>query len=160
MSVFLLNEQRLQFSHDAEAGEVGGSRMARFKSCALRFSPMVAAAFKGGQDSEEETALTAESFALALSTANVLAIDLGKELSQGRPRDARPFPIRLADAAGSLADAAEKIDHLEEFAVQAREAVLGVTRAVMDHAAATGVDLSAAVAEYRDSRQSSAVMAA
>jgi len=62
----------------------------------------------------------------AAGAANVLRIDLSKaDLAAVGTDD--PF-ASLAEAVGRLADAGEKIDHLEEFVTQSKEAILDLVR--------------------------------
>jgi phage tail tape-measure protein len=72
-------------------------------------------------------------FSQAVSAANIIRLDLSKvDLSGG----VGAFE-RLADAAGRFADACEKLDHVEDGAMLARDAIADIVRWCQGHGASS-----------------------
>jgi len=156
MPIHFLKEQAAQHNHDMRTGMADGSPN-RLKDYGLRLSVIAGLVGNTGQDARN---LLGGAFAIVLSSANMLRLDLGKELALNPVSDGRAFFIRFADAAGDYADAGEKIDHLEDFRGIACDATRRLAAAVRDRANELGVDLAKAVHDYRECQLSSLAMAA
>ena len=145
-----LEQQKAQHAHDVESDPAWTMpKPDRMKSYGFRLAVIVGklAAVRGDQSGM--LPLAGEAYATALSSANMLGIDLDHELAGGSNGSDVPLFEGLADAAGQYSDAAEKIDHLEDFVSLLRSANVEIVRTVAGAAAAHGFDLGTLAEQAR-----------
>lgn len=183
----MLDLQRGQFEHDERFHrEIARlSVHARLNHMALHFCKYTGqfAAVCSSGDSKLRSRTIIDSFIISLCSANTLGLsladhisprsrnstnlhDLGlylsNELCHSRKLDDPWLFAAHAVAAGKMARACEKIDHLEAFPFRevAQEAVITLTQLALMAAAAHGIELISAVQDRRNQIRSRCLIAA
>jgi hypothetical protein len=131
---WLLHQQQLQHSHDQRNHHDihSLSKADRLKHYGLHFCKYVGRLARGVNDPRPPERTIVDTFLVSLSAANTLHQDLSSVAALGQSKRRNDASLEaLADAAGRFADACEKIDHLEEFVEQARDANCDVIRWVL-----------------------------
>jgi hypothetical protein len=172
----MLDLQREQFEHDERFHReiTRLSVHARLNHMALHFckyTGQLAAVCVSGDAALRLRTLT-DSFIIALSSANILSMNLSEHIAPNLGYAATPHDIGLhlagliqqtakiddhwllvthAVNAGKMARACEKVDHLEAFPFreELREAVLKLCQTALAGASANNIDLFSAVQERR-----------
>lgn len=153
-----LEHQMAQHAYDVTRGADVWNRpkLDRARHYGLRLSAIVGR-MAAAADDESNLRMMGEAYAVALSSANMLGIDLARETANDVPRnDTVPVFLRLADEAGCYADAVEKIDHLEDFFTRMRNANAGIVRALVEAATKMGADLGRLAQAARESEAANA----
>jgi hypothetical protein len=108
--------QVAQFSHD-ERFHREISRLSvqdRLKHMTLHFAKY-AGELLSDESKRDPREVLVDTFIIAISTANILGLDLEKFDLEDPVEGSLPFATRLSVATGRLAAACEKLDHLEAF---------------------------------------------
>jgi hypothetical protein len=144
--------QLAQFKHD-EMYHREISRLTvqdRLRHMALHFAKYAGRLQEGLSDAEFQR-VAIDSLIIAISSANTLNVDLGSTALGGEqsnaPRDT--FAKRLTVAAGRMAGACERLDHLEDFPFRAAitDEVLAILGAGLDLFEAEGWSPATAMEE-------------
>lgn len=124
---------------------------ARVAHNALHFSKYVGRLARQGSSPTDGTRKTITDCALiALSAANALRLNLGEMVPPTVPALQEADLLRdLAIPTGSLADAVEKIDHLEDYGNKMAESVQAIVHWVIAAAALNNLNLDAAIRARR-----------
>jgi hypothetical protein len=121
----LASLQRTQYAHDMRNhfDILALHKNDRLKHYGLHFAKYVGRFARGSDEPKPIERTLVDAILVSLSTANTLHQDLSKENFGTESASRQVDPLRgLADASGRLADACEKIDHMEEFLSIARKA--------------------------------------
>jgi len=143
-----LDELQLeQFKHD----EIYHREIARLttqdrlKHMALHFAKYAGNLAEHSDEAAIRKAVT-DTFVIAVSTANILNVQLSKALKseQGSGADDRSFGQILTIYAGKMAAACEKLDHLEDFPFRPviRDSALALLQAATNEASRRGWDIT------------------
>lgn len=151
-AILFLDEQRRQHEHDMRNHQeiVTLHRTDRIKHYGLHFAKYVGRLARGASEPKTAKETVVDAFLVVLSSANALLQDLSKEEWPSRFVDDGKDPIlSFADAAGRYADACEKIDHVERFIAQIREANRDIAAWIVRRIEADGIDIASAIAARR-----------
>lgn len=121
----IANLQRTQYAHDMRNhfDILSLHKTDRLKHYGLHFAKYVGRLARGNDEPKPVERTLVDAILVSLSTANTLHQDLSKESLNTASASRQVDPLRaFADASGRLADACEKIDHMEEFLPLARKA--------------------------------------
>ena len=136
---WLLEQQRLQFSHDATNHQDIHclSRADRLKHYGLHFAKYCGRLARDGFEEGADKTL-ADWFLVALSASNALQDRLHDLPRPNGTASFREAFVNLCDASGRFCDACEKTDHLEEFRELAVAANRDIVRLLVGVAEARG----------------------
>jgi hypothetical protein len=159
MSNRLSHLQSLQLDHDRRAEQEFWSlpKTVRFQRLGLRLSVLLPTVLRYEQlDAIARRDCLLRLTQLAFGCGNTLGIDVALRafvVDEGVLSDG--FGVMIASSIGNIADAGEKIDHVEEFRPLAEKGVSELISAIVARASADGVDVgslveSAATAYLRD----------
>jgi hypothetical protein len=121
----IANLQRTQYAHDMRNhfDILSLHKTDRLKHYGLHFAKYAGRLARGSDEPKPVERTLVDAILVSLSTANTLHQDLSKESLNTVSASRQVDPLRaFADASGRLADACEKIDHMEEFLPLARKA--------------------------------------
>ncbi|MEJ0097306.1 MAG: hypothetical protein WDM84_04395 [Bauldia sp.] len=144
--------QKGQYRHDVRnhADIWSLHKIERLKHYGLHFAKYVGRLARGGADTKPISRTLTDGFLVCLSAANTMHQDLSKEALPFESTTAEePQILQFADAAGRFADACEKIDHLEEFLPQARQANVDIASWIISRAAYHQLDLGRSIKDRR-----------
>jgi hypothetical protein len=148
----ILELQREQFRHDRRNhfDILSLHKNDRLKHYGLHYCKYVGRLARGVDEPKTVEQTIVDTALVCLSAANTLHQRLGSSVSEKSCRQDQIDPLRLfADAAGRFADACEKIDHVEEFIPQAREANADIFRWLVTFADSQQIDFRARIALRR-----------
>ncbi|USA62993.1 hypothetical protein NCF85_16025 (plasmid) [Qipengyuania citrea] len=141
--------QRAQFWHDEKFHrEISRlNTQDRLKHMALHFAKY-AGALQDSPNDDRRTGLIVDTFIIAVSTFNILNVAIAEKFQFPALDTNRDFKTRLSIAAGKMAAACEKLDHLEAFPF--REVITNQTAeilaSVLKESEQIDLDLRSAVA--------------
>lgn len=149
----LLQWQQEQFAHDQRnhTDIISLSRIDRLKHYGLHYAKYAGRIAREGENKEVLLKTTVDGVLVCLSAANALSQRLDKVFRPVTSITRYRFGILadLADAGGRFCDACEKIDHLEDFLLIAREANVDVLEWCLRVANETGLDLPSGIKNRR-----------
>lgn len=148
----IANLQRAQYAHDMRNhfDILSLHKNDRLKHYGLHFAKYVGRLARGADEPKPVERTLVDAILVSLSTANTLHQDLSKESFVFESISKQVDPLRtLADASGRLADACEKIDHMEEFLPIARRANRDIMTWLMQAASETKLPLVTEVERRR-----------
>jgi hypothetical protein len=134
-----------QFKHDEmyhrEIARL--STQDRLKHMALHFAKYAGNVVESGGDDAALRKAVIDTFIIAVSTANVLNVQLSDALPEVSDQISESFATTLAIRAGHMAAACEKLDHLEDVAFRPiiRQCVISLVRAAAAEAEHRGWDI-------------------
>jgi hypothetical protein len=143
----LLEWQRDQYEHDMRNhfDILSLHKLDRLKHYAMHFGKYAGRVARGAREEKPLSRTVTDALLVCLSAANTLhqTLDYSPNASN------ESFLIRLTDAQGRMNDAAEKIDHMEEFLSQAKVANKDVLDALLDVTISEGIDVHRQLADRR-----------
>ena len=143
--------QQQQFKHDQRnhSDIICLHKNDRLKHYGLHFAKYVGRLVRGSGEQKPMTATVTDCALVSLSAANTLGQKLTLDGSIPTSSNTAEPALSLADAAGRFCDACEKIDHLEPFLEQARDANQEIWSWVVISADRLHMDLSEMIASRR-----------
>lgn len=144
--------QKGQYRHDVRnhADIWSLHKTERLKHYGLHFAKYVGRLARGASEQKQATRTLTDALLVSLSAANTMHQDLSKEpIAPDSTPEGDLEILQFADATGRFADACEKIDHLEEFLPQARQANMDIACWIVRQAAFRQLDLVASIRERR-----------
>lgn len=148
----LLQQQRQQYTHDRRnhVDILNLSKTDRLKHYGLHFAKYVGRLARGIDEPKSVERTIVDTFLVSLSAANTLHQELPADCVRPHYNSSQFDRLYvIADAAGRFADACEKVDHMEEFIPQAKQANIDVMRWVFTIAAEQKIDLGTATRTRR-----------
>lgn len=146
-----LQQQKLQYKHDQRnhADILYLGKVERMKHYALHFAKYVARIMRDDKIPYDRTLVDA--LLVSLSCANTLNLNLSEAADRrdSVSADNREFIVKFADHMGRLADACEKIDHLEPFEHIARDASSAVYFVLAEEFGRRGLNAGELLADRR-----------
>ena len=135
----ILNWQQDQYEHDMRNHFeiLSLHKNDRFKHYAMHLAKYTGRIARGENELKPINRTVTDALLVCLSAANTLHQRLGYQATKSE----RSFIVRLADAAGRVNDAAEKIDHMEPFIEIAQEGNQDFFNALLDYSYTNGLSL-------------------
>lgn len=143
----LLDWQKDQYEHDMRNhfDILSLHKQDRLKHYAMHFAKYAGRVARGSAEKFSQERTVTDAMLVCLSAANTLH----QKLDYTPNTSNQSFLIRLTDAAGRVNDAAEKIDHMEDFVDIARSGNQDICNCILDFAASNSFDVHSLITQRR-----------